>query len=74
MPLEFRNSGCITDKNDVFGLGVLIIQLMDGKNGLTHFTEMSGERFIEHVCNKNYKEVHIEKLITKSLMETMIQM
>lgn len=41
MPPEFRNSGCITDKNDVFGLGVLIIQLMDGKNGLTHSTEMS---------------------------------
>jgi len=55
MPPEFRNSGCITIKNDVFSLGVLILQIMDGKNGLIHTIEMGAEQFIGHACKKSYE-------------------
>lgn len=55
MPPEFANSGHISGKYDVFSLGVLIINVMDGKRGLTNYREKSPEEFVNHVCMRNYE-------------------
>ena len=57
MPPEFGNSGHISSKYDVFSLGVLIINVMDGNRGLTRYREMSAEQFVNHVCMRNYEEL-----------------
>ena len=57
MPPEFGKSGHISSKYDVFSLGVLIINVMDGNRGLTRYREMRTEQFVNHVCMRNYEEL-----------------
>lgn len=49
MPPEYRGSGAISTKFDVFSLGVTIIKIMAGNTGHSNFYEMSPKQFIELV-------------------------
>lgn len=49
MPPEYIDDGAISKKFDVYSLGAIIIRIMDGNNGHTHFSEMGVETFIENV-------------------------
>ncbi|PWA62769.1 protein kinase superfamily protein [Artemisia annua] len=60
MPPEYIENGLITPKMDVFALGVLIAELLSGKEAITRSTE-SG------VDKKNDKEVQLSEIIKEVL-------
>ena len=49
MPPEYRNGGKISEKNDVFSLGVVMIDIMEGPEGYSLFHEMGETQFKEEV-------------------------
>ncbi|TVU22011.1 hypothetical protein EJB05_31687, partial [Eragrostis curvula] len=50
VPPEYIHSRHITDKYDIFSLGIIIIQIMTGSEGHSKYLEMTTpEQFIEHV-------------------------
>lgn len=49
MPPEYINNGFISEKFDVFSLGVIIIKMMAGNTGHVSCFEMSPKEFIELV-------------------------
>nr|ADH59449.1 Tsn1 [Triticum turgidum subsp. dicoccum]ADH59450.1 Tsn1 [Triticum turgidum subsp. dicoccum] len=50
MPPEFIKDGKISVKNDVFSLGIVIIEIMAGPMGYSEFSEMgSGAQFVKEV-------------------------
>jgi serine/threonine protein kinase len=50
MPPEYLNNGIITGKNDVYSLGIIIIQIMAGHTGYSEFRETDEvENLIEMV-------------------------
>ncbi|CAM0948536.1 unnamed protein product [Alopecurus aequalis] len=50
MPPEFMKQGIISSKNDVFSLGVVIIEIMAGPMGYSDFSEMGdGAQFMQEV-------------------------
>ncbi|KAG2641646.1 uncharacterized protein LOC120669924 [Panicum virgatum] len=55
MPPEFMSNNEITCKNDVFSLGIVIIEVMAGPSGYKEFEGMSSaqeyKRFVQKVCN-----------------------
>ncbi|KAF8673298.1 hypothetical protein HU200_048854 [Digitaria exilis] len=52
VPPEYIHSRHITDKYDIFSLGIIIIQIITGAEGHSKYVEMSSpEQFIEHVHN-----------------------
>ncbi|XBI51757.1 cysteine-rich receptor-like protein kinase 44 [Aegilops tauschii subsp. strangulata] len=55
MPPEYINNGFISEKFDVFSLGVIIIKMMAGNTGHVSCFEMSPKEFIELV-SKTWKE------------------
>lgn len=52
MPPEYIRDGAISKKFDVFSLGVIIIKIMDGINGMYHCSKMPPEQFIQLVTTK----------------------
>ncbi|RLN03372.1 hypothetical protein C2845_PM13G06850 [Panicum miliaceum] len=52
MPPEYIHDGAISKKFDVFSLGVVIIKIMDGINGMYHSSKMPPEQFIQLVTTK----------------------
>lgn len=52
MPPEYITSHKITNKFDIFSLGVIIVQIVAGPEGYTKSDEMPSQRFIELVGNK----------------------
>ncbi|CAO2145351.1 unnamed protein product [Urochloa humidicola] len=52
MPPEYINGGVISNKSDVFSLGVIIIKMLAGNTGYYRHHEMPPERFIEFVTEK----------------------
>jgi len=52
VPPEYINSRHISDKYDIFSLGIIIIKIITGAEGHSKYVEMScSEQFIEHVHN-----------------------
>ena len=51
MPPEYRNGGNISEKNDVFSLGVVMIDIMEGPEGYSLFRE-NGESFFKQKVRK----------------------
>lgn len=49
MPPEYIVDGTISKKFDVFSLGVMIIKIMAGNNGIYHRSTMPPKQFIELV-------------------------
>ena len=49
MPPEYIRDGAVSKKFDVFSLGVIIIKIMDGINGMYHCSKMPPEQFIQLV-------------------------
>ena len=50
MPPEFRFKNQISPKNDVYSLGVIILEIMAGRSGYSKFREMDDVTpFIEEV-------------------------
>ncbi|CAM0958906.1 unnamed protein product [Alopecurus aequalis] len=49
MPPEYIEGGYISEKYDVFSLGVIILTIMAGNKGHSSCYEMSPEKFINHV-------------------------
>ena len=49
LPPEYRNGGKISEKNDVFSLGVVMIDIMEGPEGYSLFYEMGATDFKEQV-------------------------
>ncbi|GJR65994.1 protein LYK5 [Tanacetum coccineum] len=60
MPPEYIENGLITPKMDVFALGVLIAELLSGKEAITRSTESAGDK-------KNDKEVQLSEMIKEVL-------
>jgi len=52
MPPEYINDGVVSNKFDVFSLGVIIIKMLAGNTGYVCCHEMPPERFIEFVTEK----------------------
>ncbi|XP_037423849.1 tyrosine-protein kinase JAK2-like isoform X2 [Triticum dicoccoides] len=52
MPPEYINEHKISRKFDVFSLGVIIIEMMAGKDGYFNYPHIPRKEFIEHVCKK----------------------
>ncbi|XP_037462947.1 putative receptor-like protein kinase At4g00960 [Triticum dicoccoides] len=50
MPPEYINRQQISPKFDVFSLGVIIIQIMAGKDGYFNCADTPPKEFIKHVC------------------------
>jgi hypothetical protein len=49
VPPEYIDSSLVSPKFDVFSMGVLILQIMDGNLGRTRFTDMGHDKFIDFV-------------------------
>ena len=50
MPPEFMSKKQISPKNDIYSLGVIIIEIMSGRNGISELREMDDATpFIEMV-------------------------
>ncbi|XP_037463247.1 receptor like protein kinase S.2-like isoform X1 [Triticum dicoccoides] len=49
MPPEYRDSGLVSNKFDVFSLGIIIIKTVAGNMGYFRYSEMSPKDFIEFV-------------------------
>lgn len=49
MPPEYIKQGKISEKFDVFSLGVIIIGIMTGPEGYSKQSDMSSQDFIEQV-------------------------
>jgi hypothetical protein len=68
MPPEYRDSGLVSNKFDVFSLGIIIIKTVAGNMGYFRYSEMSHKDFIEFVRKKSlfiytmntYRSFHIE--------------
>jgi len=58
MPPEYIDEFAISKKFDVYSLGDIIIRIMDGKNGHSHFSEMGAEKFIQNVRNKYIMDIY----------------
>ncbi|XP_062205609.1 probable serine/threonine-protein kinase At1g01540 [Phragmites australis] len=54
MPPEYVNDGYMSNKFDVFSLGVIIIDIMAGNSGYSRRSEMSPKQFVELV-SENWK-------------------
>ncbi|CAO2146692.1 unnamed protein product [Urochloa humidicola] len=52
MPPEYINDGVVSNKFDVFSLGVIIIKILAGNTGYDRRHEMPPERYIEFVTEK----------------------
>ncbi|KAL6905913.1 hypothetical protein ACP4OV_003514 [Aristida adscensionis] len=50
MPPEYIDGGYISNKFDVFSLGVIIIKILAGNKGYYRYSDTSPEQFIELVC------------------------
>ncbi|VAI68366.1 unnamed protein product [Triticum turgidum subsp. durum] len=50
MPPEYINRQQISPKFDIFSLGVIIIQIMAGKDGYFNCADTPPKEFIKHVC------------------------
>ena len=51
-PPEFIEQNYVSNKFDIFSLGVIIIQIVAGPEGYTKSDEMPSQRFVELVGNK----------------------
>ncbi|KAI4985921.1 hypothetical protein ZWY2020_018551 [Hordeum vulgare] len=51
-PPEFRNKGLITETCDIFGLGVIIMEIVAGPGAYDEIDDMSHQEAIELVCTK----------------------
>ncbi|CAN6164881.1 unnamed protein product [Urochloa humidicola] len=60
MPPEYINRYQITPKFDVFSLGVIIIQLMAGRDGYLKFEDMSRQEFIDIVHGNWVKRLQLK--------------
>lgn len=49
LPPEFINQHVISNKLDIFSLGVVVIKIMTGPKGYFQSAEMSSQEFIDHV-------------------------
>ncbi|KAM3393612.1 hypothetical protein ACQJBY_014380 [Aegilops geniculata] len=65
VPPEYIDAAIISDKFDIFSLGVIIINIMTGPTGYFRIAEMSPEQFVELV-HENWKN----RLPTTSLHES----
>ncbi|KAF7046676.1 hypothetical protein CFC21_055693 [Triticum aestivum] len=52
MPPEYIDGQVISQKFDVFSLGVIMIQIMAGKEGYSNYPRTPRKEFIKHVCEK----------------------
>ncbi|CAL5046371.1 unnamed protein product [Urochloa decumbens] len=59
MPPEYINRYHITPKFDVFSLGVIIIQIMAGRDGYLKFENMSRQEFVDLVHGKWGKRLQL---------------
>ncbi|XP_020167963.1 uncharacterized protein [Aegilops tauschii subsp. strangulata] len=50
MAPEVRKEGVVSDKADVFSLGVTIIDVIGGSRGLETYHEHGAKKFVEYVC------------------------
>ncbi|CAM0871588.1 unnamed protein product [Alopecurus aequalis] len=55
IPPEFLQKRQISDKSDIFSLGVLIIDIMTRKGGYEEHGDMTSQSFVEHVY-KNWRK------------------
>ncbi|CAL5009263.1 unnamed protein product [Urochloa decumbens] len=62
MPPEYINDGVVSNKFDVFSLGVIIIKMLAGNTGYDRHHEMPPERFIEFVTEKWKKKLQGTKV------------
>ncbi|KAF7005729.1 hypothetical protein CFC21_020833 [Triticum aestivum] len=60
MPPEYVDNGFVSNKFDVFSLGVVIIKMMAGNMGYFRCAEKSPKDFIEHVTENWMKRLHAE--------------
>ena len=49
MPPEFLKENTFSDKNDIFSLGVVIMEIMMGSTGYSQFKEMSSREDNEKI-------------------------
>ncbi|VAI51763.1 unnamed protein product [Triticum turgidum subsp. durum] len=63
MPPEYIQRNKISNKYDVFSLGVIIIQIIAGREGYSRYGDMSSQEFVGHVHKKWAKRL-------KETMET----
>ncbi|CAL5067360.1 unnamed protein product [Urochloa decumbens] len=54
-PPEFIEKGEISEKFDIFSLGVIIIRILSGLNGYSKYLDMTSDEFIGHV-QTNWKK------------------
>jgi hypothetical protein len=52
-PPEFIRSGAVSDKHDIFSLGVIFIKIMAGNKGYSLVRETSPHSFSENVRKTN---------------------
>ncbi|CAM0878530.1 unnamed protein product [Alopecurus aequalis] len=69
MPPEYVNSGQISSKFDVFSLGVIMIQVIAGREGYYKCTDMNSQEFIHHVTKNWRKRLQSSKMLPKDLLE-----
>lgn len=50
-PPEYIESGEVSEKFDIFSLGVVVIRIVAGPNGYPKCLDMSSDEFIDHVSN-----------------------
>ena len=50
-PPEYIDNGEISEKFDIFNLGVVIIRIVSGPKGYTKCLDMSSDEFIDQVRN-----------------------
>uniref|UniRef100_A0A0A9CPN2 Protein kinase domain-containing protein n=1 Tax=Arundo donax TaxID=35708 RepID=A0A0A9CPN2_ARUDO len=58
IPPEYIKGGVISNKFDIFSLGVVIIKIMTGPAGYSESAEMSPQQFIENVHRKWRNRLH----------------
>nr|XP_051199608.1 cysteine-rich receptor-like protein kinase 26 [Lolium perenne] len=56
MPPEFLSKGIITPKNDVYSLGIIIIQIMAGHTGYSEFHETDDADHLIEMVNTSWRE------------------
>lgn len=69
LPPEYIEGGAISDKFDVFSLGIIVINLIAGQEGYYTFAEMSSQEFINLVTENWRKRVQPKEMSLSGLVE-----
>ncbi|CAO2147857.1 unnamed protein product [Urochloa humidicola] len=64
LPPEYINQNLVSNKLDIFSLGVIMIKIMMGSSGYSQSADMSSEEFIELVNKKWINRLQVESTDT----------